>query len=153
MIRVRRFSKYGRLFSCAACFLLHPVVCQGAEKTRPNVVLILADDQGWGDLSASGNVNLSTPHVDSLARAGASLERFYVCPVCSPTRAEMLTGRYHTRMGVTSTSSGGERLSSDESTIGDTFKAATAYFQIPLSFSHGISSPKSTCPKRSPTHS
>ena len=86
--------------------------------------MILADDQGWGDLSASGNGNLSTPHVDSLARDGTSLERFYVCAICSPTRAEMLTGRYHTRMGVTSTSSGGERLASDESTIGDTFKAA-----------------------------
>lgn len=86
--------------------------------------MFLADDQGWGDLSVSGNGNLSTPNIDSLARDGASLDRFYVCAVCSPTRAEMLTGRYHPRLGVTSTSRGGERLNSDESTIGDTFKQA-----------------------------
>ena len=87
-------------------------------------MIILADDQGWGDLSVNGNSNLSTPRIDSLAKDGALLERFYVCPVCSPTRAEFLTGRYHPRGGVHSTSTGGERLNLDEKTIGDTFKAA-----------------------------
>ena len=91
---------------------------------RPNVVVILTDDQGWGDLSLTGNKNLSTPHIDSLAADGASFERFYVCPVCSPTRAEFLTGRYHQRGGVYSTSAGGERLDLDEVTIGDVFKKA-----------------------------
>src|SRR4051794_22493240 len=91
---------------------------------RPNVVVILADDQGWGDLSVHGNKNLSTPNIDSLARDGALFDRFYVCPVCSPTRAEFLTGRYHPRGGVWSTSTGGERLDLDEKTIGDTFKGA-----------------------------
>jgi arylsulfatase A-like enzyme len=95
-----------------------------AQKSRPNVLMILTDDQGWGDLSFNGNVNLNTPNIDSLAGGGAVIENFYVCPVCSPTRAEMLTGRYYTRVGVTSTSEGGERLNADESTIGDTFKAA-----------------------------
>jgi arylsulfatase A-like enzyme len=92
--------------------------------TRPNVVVFLSDDQGWGDLSLNGNTNLSTPNIDSLARDGASFESFYVCPVCSPTRAEFLTGRYHPRGGVYSTSAGGERLDLDEQTIGDVFKAA-----------------------------
>jgi arylsulfatase A-like enzyme len=91
---------------------------------QPNIVVILTDDQGWGDLSLNGNINLSTPHVDSLARDGVSFDRFYVCPVCSPTRAEFLTGRYHPRSGVYSTSAGGERMDLDEMTIGDTFKAA-----------------------------
>lgn len=90
----------------------------------PNVVVILTDDQGWGDLSLNGNTDLQTPHIDALARDGASFERFYVCPVCSPTRAEFLTGRYHPRGGVYSTSAGGERLDLDEKTIGDTFQAA-----------------------------
>ena len=94
------------------------------QAARPNVVVILSDDQGWGDFSLNGNSNLETPHIDQLARDGARLERFYVCPVCSPTRAEFLTGRYHPRGGVYSTSSGGERLDLDEVTIGDTFKAA-----------------------------
>ncbi len=91
---------------------------------QPNIVVILTDDQGWGDLSLNGNRNLSTPHVDSLARDGVSFDRFYVCPVCSPTRAEFLTGRYHPRSGVYSTSAGGERMDLDEMTIADTFKAA-----------------------------
>ncbi len=95
-----------------------------AAGTRPNVVVILSDDQGWGDLGVHGNANLKTPNIDSLARDGALLQRFYVCPVCSPTRAEFLTGRYHPRGGVYSTSTGGERLDLDEKTIGDTFKAA-----------------------------
>jgi len=88
------------------------------------VIVILTDDQGWGDLSHSGNKNLETPNVDSLAKEGASFDRFYVCPVCSPTRAEFLTGRYHPRGGVYSTSAGGERIDLDEQTIAETFKAA-----------------------------
>ncbi|WP_165232741.1 arylsulfatase [Aquisphaera insulae] len=91
---------------------------------RPNVVVILADDQGWGDLSVHGNLNLSTPNIDSLARDGALFERFFVCPVCSPTRAEFLTGRYHPRGGVWNVTTGGERLDLDEKTIGDAFKGA-----------------------------
>jgi arylsulfatase A-like enzyme len=91
---------------------------------RPNVVIILADDQGWGDLSVHGNTNVSTPNIDSIARDGALFDRFFVCPVCSPTRAEFLTGRYHPRGGVWNVSTGGERLDLDEKTIGDTFKAA-----------------------------
>jgi len=94
------------------------------QKRAPNVVVILTDDQGWGDLSVHGNTNLSTPNIDTLARDGALFDRFYVCPVCSPTRAEFLTGRYHPRGGVFSTSTGGERLDLDERTIGDVFKAA-----------------------------
>src|SRR5947209_20475698 len=90
---------------------------QAAE--RPNVLIFLADDQGWGDLSVHGNTNLSTPHIDTLARDGALFDRFYVCPVCSPTRAEFLTGRYHPRGGVFNVSTGGERLNLDAKTVGD----------------------------------
>ena len=88
----------------------------------PNVILILADDQGWGDLSYNGNRMINTPNIDKLMENGAVVERFYVNPVCSPTRAEILTGRYHVRSGVYSTSEGGERLDLDETTIADIFK-------------------------------
>lgn len=88
----------------------------------PNILMILADDQGWGDLSINGNSNLNTPNIDGIGRAGAIFDRFYVCPVCSPTRAEMLTGRFHPRGGVYSTSAGGERLDLDEVTIAQIFK-------------------------------
>lgn len=97
---------------------------QQASAAPPNVVVILTDDQGWGDLSVNGNTDLSTPNIDSLARDGAIFDRFYVCPVCSPTRAEFFTGRYHPRGGVRNVSTGGERLDLDEKTIADSFKAA-----------------------------
>lgn len=95
-----------------------------ARAAPPNIVVILSDDQGWGDLSLNGNTNLKTPHVDSLARDGAKFERFFVQPVCSPTRAELLTGRWHPRGGVRGVSTGGERLDLDERTVADAFKAA-----------------------------
>ena len=94
------------------------------EERPPNIVLFLADDQGWGDLGSSGNNDLNTPNIDQLAIEGASLTRFFVSPVCSPTRAEILTGRYHARGGVYSTSAGGERLDLDEKTIAEVFKDA-----------------------------
>jgi arylsulfatase A-like enzyme len=91
---------------------------------QPNIVIFLADDSGWGDYSVNGNTNIRTPNIDSLARNGAVLDRFFVCAVCAPTRAEMLTGRYHPRGGVRGVSTGQERLNLDEVTIADTFKAA-----------------------------
>src|SRR5262245_57507925 len=102
-------------------FLLLPLL---AGDVRPNVVILLVDDMGWGDLSVNGNTNVSTPHIDSLAKDGAIFERFFVQPVCSPTRAEMLTGRWHPRGGVRGVSTGGERLDLDERTIAEAFKAA-----------------------------
>ena len=91
---------------------------------KPNIVLILADDQGWGDLVISGNNNLATPNIDAIANNGVTFDHFYVSPVCSPTRAELLTGRYFPRVGVYSTSSGGERLNLDETTLAEVFKQA-----------------------------
>ena len=91
--------------------------------SKPNFVVILTDDQGWGDLSVNGNTNLSTPHIDSLARDGATLEYFYVCHVCAPTRAEFLTGRSYPKTGVSGVSRGQGRLNYDETTIADVFKA------------------------------
>ncbi|RPJ61579.1 MAG: N-acetylgalactosamine 6-sulfate sulfatase [Acidobacteria bacterium] len=90
----------------------------------PNIVVILTDDQGWGDLRLNGNRNLQTPRIDSLAHDGAQFDRFLVCPVCAPTRAELLTGRYHPRGGVHGVTTGAERLNLDEKTLGDAFKAA-----------------------------
>ncbi len=114
-------KRTARLLS-AVLGCLWAATCWSAE--RPNILVILTDDQGWGDLSIHGNTNLSTPHIDSLAHDGARFDRFYVCPVCSPTRAEFLTGRYHARGGVFSTSAGGERLNLDEVTVADVFRQA-----------------------------
>jgi arylsulfatase A-like enzyme len=95
-----------------------------AAAPRPNMVVFLADDAGWGDYSRNGNLQVSTPAIDSLARDGVTLDRFYVCPVCSPTRAELLTGRYHPRTGVRGVSTGQERMDLDERTIAEAFQAA-----------------------------
>lgn len=95
-----------------------------AAQRKPNIVIILTDDQGWGDLSMHGNTNIRTPNIDSLAQAGVRFDRFYVSPVCSPTRASLLTGRYHPRSGIHGTSRGQERMDPSEVTLGDVFKAA-----------------------------
>ncbi|NHE58214.1 arylsulfatase [Cyclobacterium plantarum] len=108
------------LFCCMGCD--QPVQQQASNP--PNVVIFLSDDQGWGDLSHSGNTNLHTPNIDRLAQNGLSFERFYVEPVCSPTRAELLTGRYHLRGGVSGTSAGEERLDLDETTFVELFQEA-----------------------------
>ncbi len=106
-------------------FLLFITLGSFAQKnSQPNIIIILSDDQGWGDLSFNGNTNLSTPNIDNLAKTGVSFDRFYANPVCSPTRAELLTGRYHPRGGVYSTSQGGERLDLDETTLADILKKA-----------------------------
>ena len=94
------------------------------SQAHPNIILILTDDQGWGDLSLNGNEDLHTPNIDKIALNGVRFDRFFVSPVCSPTRAEILTGRHHTRTGVYDVSLGGERINVDEETLGDLFKAA-----------------------------
>lgn len=95
-----------------------------AYSQQPNIIIILSDDQGWGDLGFNGNISVATPNLDRLAKEGTILNKFYVSPVCSPTRAELLTGRHHVRCGVSSTSAGGERLDLDETTIANIFKKA-----------------------------
>ncbi len=99
-----------------------PILETIEKEHRPNIVLIVTDDQGWGDLSRNGNKNLQTPNIDALAENGVSFENFYVQPVCSPTRAELLTGRYFLRTGVYGTSSGGERINTNETTLADILK-------------------------------
>ncbi len=76
-----------------------PNVGVSAEPRKPNVVLIVADDLGWADVGWHGK-EIKTPHLDGLAAAGAKLEQFYVQPVCTPTRAALMTGRYPMRHGL-----------------------------------------------------
>ena len=70
-----------------------------AAEAKPNVVILLADDLGYADASFNGG-KIPTPHIDRIAKEGVRLERFYACPVCSPTRAGLLTGRWPLRMGI-----------------------------------------------------
>lgn len=88
----------------------------------PNVLLVLTDDQGYGDLSLHGNPQLRTPAMDRIGREGVRLDRFYVSPVCSPTRASLLTGRYHLRTGVFGVTRREEVMNPSEVTIAELFR-------------------------------
>ncbi len=91
---------------------------------KPNIVLCMTDDQGWGDIHSHGNNQIDTPVMDQLAESGVRFDRFYVSPVCAPTRASLLTGRYHLRSGVHGVTRGWETMRSDEITAAEVFKAA-----------------------------
>src|SRR5687768_12394329 len=73
---------------------------QGLQPDKPNIVVILADDLGYGDVGFNGGKDIKTPNLDALAASGARLTHLYVQPVCSPTRAALLTGRYPMRHGL-----------------------------------------------------
>jgi arylsulfatase A-like enzyme len=94
------------------------VGCQKPARP-PNVILVMTDDQGYGDLSATGNPILRTPHTDRIAAEGMRFDNFHVCPVCAPTRASLMTGRYHFRTGVVDTFKGRAMMHSDEITVAE----------------------------------
>jgi arylsulfatase A len=95
-----------------------------AAAARPNVILIMTDDQGYGDLSCHGNTQIRTPNLDLLAGQGAEFTRFYVSPVCAPTRAALMTGRYNIRCGVHGVTGGRETMATDEVTVAETLRDA-----------------------------
>ncbi len=71
-----------------------------SESQKPNVIVILADDLGYGDLSCYGADDIATPNIDRMAAEGAKFNSFYISPVCSPTRAALMTGSHSTRVGI-----------------------------------------------------
>ena len=95
-----------------------------ARQDHPNIVLIMTDDQGWGDIHSHGNPKLDTPVMDRLAQEGVRFERFFVSPVCAPTRASLLTGRYFLRTGTHGVTRAFETMRSEEITLAEAFKQA-----------------------------
>ena len=98
---------------------------------RPNVILVMTDDQGYGDVGAHGNSMINTPNLDRLHGQSVRLTDYHVDPTCSPTRSALLTGRYSSRTGVWHTIMGRSLLRADEVTLGDVFGQngyATAMF-------------------------
>lgn len=81
------------------------------SKTRPNIILMMTDDQGYGDLSLHGNPVVKTPHLDQLGQRSVRFEQFHVSPTCAPTRASIMTSRHEFSSGVTHTILERERLS------------------------------------------
>jgi len=99
--------------------------CLGAAPSeRPNVILIMTDDQGYGDLGVHGNPLIKTPNLDRFAGESVEVESFYVCPVCAPTRAALITGRYNYRTGVTDTWLGRAMMHGDEVTLAEMLRRA-----------------------------
>ena len=94
------------------------------QSKSPNVLLLITDDQGYGDLSLHGNPHLRTPNLDSIATAGAQFTQFQVCPVCSPTRSSLMTGRYNYRTGVVDTYLGRSMMYPDEVTMAECLASA-----------------------------
>jgi arylsulfatase A-like enzyme len=95
-----------------------------AQRRKPNLVLIMTDDQGWPELGVHGNPVLETPNLDRLAGEGVRLSRFYASPVCTPTRAALMTGRYAHRTGACDTYMGRDTMSASEITLPQLLKGA-----------------------------
>src|SRR5688572_15428148 len=93
------FSRASHFIRFLLIPLLFSAAAGAADPQRPNVLFIIADDMGYADVSYHGS-DIKTPAIDSIAAAGAKLEQFYVQPVCSPTRAALMTGRYPMRYGL-----------------------------------------------------
>jgi arylsulfatase A-like enzyme len=91
---------------------------------QPNVLIILTDDQGYGDLSLHGNPHIKTPHMDTLGKSGVRFERFYVSSVCAPTRAALLTGRWPLRTGCHGVTHLREAMRAEEITLAEVFRSA-----------------------------
>ena len=97
---------------------------QEAGDARPNIVLVMTDDQGWAQVGFHGDPVLRTPHLDRLAGESVEMTRFYVSPVCAPTRAALLTGRYNYRTGVVDTYIGRALMEPGEVTLAEMLRDA-----------------------------
>ena len=94
------------------------------ENKKPNVIIVMTDDQGFGDLGINKNPNILTPNIDKFANKSIQFNNFFVSPVCAPTRASLMTGRYSLRTGVRDTYNGGAIMSNNETTIAEILKEA-----------------------------
>lgn len=105
----------------AFALLVLNVLVQAAE-AKPNIVFVITDDQGYGDLGCTGNPIIQTPNLDALAAESSQLTDYHVAPTCSPTRAALLTGHWTDRTGVWHTVNGRSMLRENEITLGQLLK-------------------------------
>ncbi len=114
-----RFATFALASLMPSCFAM----AQATPQRLPNVVLIITDDQGYGDLGVHGNTKIKTPNLDKLASESVCLTDSHVDPTCSPTRSALMTGRYSTRTGVWHTIMGRSLMASSEQTMAEVFAA------------------------------
>jgi arylsulfatase A-like enzyme len=119
-----------RRIGVTLCVLVHwavlalPGAAAVSASPRPNIVFVLTDDQGYGDLGCHGNPVLKTPHIDAFHRESVRFTDFNVSPTCAPTRAALMTGRHEFRNGVTHTIFERERLTTNATTIAQVLQSA-----------------------------
>ena len=114
----------GATICIIGCKSVNYTTDKGSKISKPNVVLVITDDQGYGDVGAHGHPILKTPHLDRLHQESVRLTDFHVSPTCAPTRASLLTGRYKNRTGVWHTVGGWSLLRANEKTMADMFREA-----------------------------
>src|ERR1041385_1126940 len=100
------------------------LAAESTSPSRPNIVLVMTDDQGYGDLGFTGNPIIKTPHIDAFAKESIRFTDFHVSPTCAPTRCSLMTGRHEFRSGVTHTINERERMSLKATTIAQVLKGA-----------------------------
>ncbi|MGD8897816.1 MAG: sulfatase-like hydrolase/transferase, partial [Acidobacteriota bacterium] len=107
--------------AAASLVILAPTGCASRTEptSRPDVILIVTDDQGYGDLGVKGNPVIRTSHIDAMAARSAEMTRFYVSPVCAPTRASLMTGRYNYRTRAIDTFVGRAMMEPGEVTLAE----------------------------------
>ena len=123
-IMIRSLLSLACIFATAASLWLPAdALADGPTATdTPNVILIMSDDQGWGDIGFNGNAEIHTPNLDAMAAAGVKFDRFYAAaPLCSPTRGSCMTGRYPFRYGILAAHTGGMRVG--EITVAEMLKS------------------------------
>ncbi len=127
MAKEEKFKRMNNLINIVVLLLVFSSCsqCKKTEEiTRPNVILIITDDQGFGDLGYYGNPHIKTPVLDSLAERSVRFDDFSVSPVCAPTRSAIMTGKYSMSTGVHDTYRGGAMMASSEVTIAEILKEA-----------------------------
>ena len=112
------------MFSLLKILLAVAFGFSGSFASQPNVILIVTDDQGYGDMSCHGNPYLNTPNIDRLHDEGISLDDYHVDPYCTPTRAALMTGKYSVRVGAWAVTEGRQLLNAKEATMADVFAAS-----------------------------
>jgi arylsulfatase A-like enzyme len=109
----------GLIFSCTA---QSTIASKTKTKKQPNVIIVITDDQGYGDLGAHGNTLVKTPALDKFHKESVRLTDFHVGPTCAPSRSGLMTGRYANRVGVWHTIGGVSILRKEEVTMAEVFK-------------------------------
>ena len=122
-----KFCKLPCLHALIAAELFLSVGCNNTDNQKssekdPNIILVMIDNVGYPEIGINGNELVKTPNLDNFAREGIQFSRFYSNPMSAPTRASLMTGRYHYRTGVIHTSRGGAKMHGDELTVAELLK-------------------------------